>query len=145
MRLGGHVLPDLSSLTTYYLQEYVLQILCEHAVIAFKSLKEGNLRIRRIMTTFNQRDTSQNLLVDCHNSRSKAKKTIEHYTNFDAPPTSRHIVTKSDGILYPKKPCNVSISKWPADFSGYLVCKSTSHRFVFCPDKGNVNTNKLLL
>ena len=88
-----------------------MQILCEHAVIAFKSHTEGNLRIRRIMTTFNQRDTSQHLLVDCHNSRSKAKKIIEHYTNFDALLTSRHIVTKPDGILYPKKPCNGSISK----------------------------------
>ena len=63
------------------------------------------------MTTFNhRRDTSQNLLVNCHNSRSKAKTTIEHYTNFDAIPTLRHIVTKLYGIQYHKNLAMVTLA-----------------------------------
>ena len=71
----------------------------KHAIIAFKSLTEDNLRIPWIMTTRNnRRGTSQNVLVDCHNSSSNVKKTIEFYTDYDALPPSRPLVTKPDGV-----------------------------------------------
>ena len=67
MRLRGYILPDLSRLSTSLLQEQVLQILREHAVIAFKFLTEEKRRIRRIMTAFNnKRGSSRNLLVESH-------------------------------------------------------------------------------
>ena len=78
--------------------------MCEHVVIAFKLLTEGNRRIRRIMTTFNNgHDTFQHFLVNSHHSSSNAEQTIQRYSNFDSLPTSRTLAAKLDGINYPQK------------------------------------------
>ena len=107
-----------------------MQILREHTVIAFKSLTEGNLRIRRVMTTFNHgRGTSQNLLGDFHNSGSNAVKKIDHYTNSYALPTSKLLVKKPDGIQFPQNPCNGYIIKWYDGFSGCLEYGTTIHQW----------------
>ena len=72
MRLGGYILPDISRLSTSFLQEQALQILRKYVVTAFKVLTEKKRRIRQIMTAFNnERGSSQNLLVD-------TEQIIEH-------------------------------------------------------------------
>ena len=76
-QLGVYILADLSNLPTFLLQKQALQILHEHGVIVFKLLTEKNRHIRRIMTMFyNERDTSQNLLVDSTYLNSNADQTI---------------------------------------------------------------------
>ena len=75
MRLGGGcILPDLSILANFPLQEQVLHSLREHAVVTSVSLTEENRRIRRIITIFNDRRcTSQKFLVDYYHSSSDAE------------------------------------------------------------------------
>ena len=96
------------------------------------------------MATFTHgRCTFHKLLVDCHNSRSNTGKAIEQYTNYDDLPTSIPLVTKPDVIQNPQNPCNSYISKWPDGYSGCLACRSTTYKFVSCPNKGNVYVNIL--
>ena len=58
---GGYVLPDLSTLLTYYLQEQEVQRLREEAVIAYKLLEDEGKRIRKLMTNFSTNSTSNSL------------------------------------------------------------------------------------
>ena len=146
VRSGCYILPDLSRLFTSLLQEHSLQFFREHAITAFKLLTEEKRRIRRIMTEFtNGRGSSQHTLVDSHqgtdlhHSGSNVEQTMKDYsTSDDTLPFSRPLVTKPDGLTYPKNPCNGYVSKWPNAFSSCLACGSTNHRFASCSKKDNV-------
>ena len=151
VRSRGFILPDLSRSYTSLLQEQTLQILREHAVTAFKFLTEDKRRILRIMTAFtNERGSSQHMLVisrqaaDLHHSGSNAETTMKrYYASNDTLPSSRILVTKSDGITYPENLCNGYVSKWPDGFSGCLTCGSTIHRLASCSKNDNVEDKQL--
>ena len=123
-------------------------------------LSEDNRHIRQIITSFNNgRNSSQDFLVDSHHTSSNAehyiqiidphhsssttKQIIQRYSASTTLPTLRPLVTKVDGLNYPKNPCNGYVSKLPDNFSGCLACDSTNHRFSFFPKKDNVDDNKL--
>ena len=130
IQLGGYILPKLSNLFTSLLQKQALQILPELTLIACKFLTEEKYHIRRIMTTFNnRRSTYQNLLVDSRHTISNSEQTTQRYSAYYVLPTLRPLVTKPNGINYPNNLCNGFFSKWHGDFSGYLACGSTTHRF----------------
>ena len=91
------------------------------------------------MTVFtNGYGSSQHMLVDSRQGAdsyhfgSNTEQTMKNYsTSDDTLPSSRPLVTKPDGLTYPKNPCNGYVSKWSDGFSGCLACGSTNDRFFF--------------
>ena len=82
----------------------MLQILHKHVVTTLQLITEENRRIHQIMTSFNnERDSSQNLLVDSHHSSSNTEQTFQRYSASDTLPTSLPLVTKPEGISFSKE------------------------------------------
>ena len=99
VQLGRYIFPDISKLTTSILQEYSLQTLREHDVVAFKKLSDESRRIRKIMSTMNtDRGSSTNAsFVQSHHSGSSAEQTIAAHSNPEAKVDERPLETKKDG------------------------------------------------
>ena len=68
MHSGGYVLPDLSTLLIFYLQEQELQRLREQAIIAYKLLQDESKHTRKLMITFGiiRGFSSNNLQMDAN-------------------------------------------------------------------------------
>ena len=101
VRLKGFILLDINTLVTHLSQEQVIQHLCAHTTVVFKTLIKENHRIQKSMTTFNHgRDTSQHFLVDFNYSGSIIEQTIERYFTPEALSTEQPLVTHEEGKDY---------------------------------------------
>ena len=79
--------------------------------------------------------------ADSHHLGSNTEQTIQRCSASNTLTTSRPLVTKPNGLIYLKNPCNEYISKWPDGFSDFLACGSTNHRFASCSKRENVDDN----
>ena len=65
VQLGVYLLPDLSTLTTSLSQERELQTLREHSVVAFETLSDESIRIKKLVASFsNNHPSALSILTD---------------------------------------------------------------------------------
>ena len=84
MQLGECLAPNLSTLTTFFSQDQKLQTLREHSVIAFETLSDESIRIKKIVATFsNNRSSAHSILVDSQ---------VRAHTVVDATPNDRLLI-----------------------------------------------------
>ena len=139
----GYKLPRLSDLCTAASQQHELEVLREATVAAQLVYEEEKQRIETMVSSISSRRHprhNSHFLSPGHappvpasllhyGSGSIAEQTIvSHQPGGNQKP----VVTKADGLQYPKNPENGYVSRYPTTFRGCLGCGQLGHLFKDC-------------